>query len=291
MSQLPTISIIVPNFNGGATIETTLLSLINQQYPKLEILVVDGGSTDNSLDVIKRYETHIAWWVSEKDRGQSHAINKGFAQCTGEIVNWLCSDDILLPRALHTVGTIFADEPATDVVAGTAIEHYTDGHLPDRIWVPSDELIRILPVTNPFGQPSCFYRRWLIEARKPTLDESYHYEMDQELWTFFKSQGARWKTIRTPMSIMFYSGTNKSCTGREKYVKEFEDIYKRYVQERIPLTYWHRRLRYPVERIRNRNRGLLFAMFYFPYQCAIIALLSPFYGFKRVRWMNWAQWG
>jgi len=82
---LPRISIVVPNYTGGATIEATLRSLIDQNYPHLEILVVDGGSSDNSVDVMRRYEPHIAWWVGEKDSGQSNATNKGSARATGEI--------------------------------------------------------------------------------------------------------------------------------------------------------------------------------------------------------------
>jgi len=83
-ATIPSISIVVPNYNGGTTIDATLRSLIDQDYPRLEILVVDGGSADNSVDVIRRYEQHIAWWISEKDSGQSNAINKGFARATGE---------------------------------------------------------------------------------------------------------------------------------------------------------------------------------------------------------------
>ena len=82
---IPSISVVVPNYNGGATIDATLRSLIDQDYARLEILVVDGGSTDDSLEIVRRHEQHITWWVSEKDRGQSHAINKGFARATGDI--------------------------------------------------------------------------------------------------------------------------------------------------------------------------------------------------------------
>lgn len=289
MNQLPPITIVVPNYNGGATIEATLVSLLDQQYPNLEILVVDGGSTDNSVEVIRKYEDKLAWWVSEKDRGQSQAINKGFARAKGEILNWLCSDDILLPGALETIGKIFGAEPETDVVAGTIIEHFEDGRRPDRVWAPSQDLIDILPVTAPFGQPSCFYRRRLIETRHPPVDESNHFSMDVELWTYFKSVGACWKLIKNPLSRALHTPYNKTSTGGVEITYSLEQVYKSYVHERIPLTFWHRRLRYPLERIRHKHRGLLFSCVYYPYQCTIIALLSPFYGFKRCRWMNWVE--
>lgn len=180
-TALPSVSIVVPNFNGGATIEATLVSLIEQNYPGLEILVADGGSTDNSVEIIRKYESHLAWWVSEKDRGQANAINKGFLRAKGEIVNWLCSDDVLLPNALQTVGRIFAAEPEIDVVAGSTLEHFSDGRCQDRLFKASKELIDILPVSNPCSQPSCFYRKRLIQTRATALDESYHYAMDTEL--------------------------------------------------------------------------------------------------------------
>ena len=289
---LPSISIIVPNFNGGATIEATLVSLIEQNYPGLEILVVDGGSTDNSMEVIRKYESHLAWWMSEKDRGQANAINKGFLRAKGEIVNWLCSDDVLLPSALLTVGRIFAAEPEIDVVAGSTLEHFSDGRRRDRLFKASRELIDILPVNNPCAQPSCFYRKRLIQTRSTPLDESYNYAMDTELWTYFRSIGARWKMIDDVLCRAVQSEDNKTSIGGEKITRELEKLYNTYVHERIPLTYWHRLLRYPLERVRRRHRGVLFAyLIYFPYQCAIIALLSPFYGFHRVRWMNWAEFG
>lgn len=288
---LPSISIIVPNFNGGETIEATLVSLIEQNYPGLEILVVDGGSTDNSVDVIRKYERHISWWVSEKDSGQSDAINKGFARATGEVTNWLCSDDVLMPGALQAVGKAFAKNPEADLVAGACRFCYLGDPGRDRIDAPSPERLALLPCTNPLPQPGCFFRRSLLD-RKPVLDVNLHFAMDFELWNYFVQKGAKWVFIPDVLSQMNFSDSNKTSTGRVKITREFETIYKRYVNERIPLTFWHRHLRYPLERMRRRNRSALFAyLVYFPYQCAIIALLSPFYGFQRVRWMNWAEFG
>jgi glycosyltransferase involved in cell wall biosynthesis len=288
-STIPSISIVVPNYNGGATIEATLRSLIDQDYARLEILVVDGGSTDDSLEVIRRYEQHITWWVSEKDRGQSHAINKGFARATGEIVNWLGSDDVLLPGALPRIATAFVENPAADVVVGSGKITYPNPRL-NRIGTPSPLSVELLPCTNQIPQPSCFYRRSLLK-RSPPLDESLHYAMDLELWTHFVASGARWHFIPDVLAEMRFSETNKTAAGGIKITREIETVYTRYVKERVPLTFWHRLLRYPLERVRRRHPGRLFGLVYYPYQGSIILLLTPFYGFRRVRWMGWADFG
>jgi len=241
--------------------------------------------------VIRKYEGHISWWVSEKDRGQSHAINKGFARAKGEIVNWLCSDDVLLPGALHAVGRAFVDGPVPDLVAGACQLRFLEDRAGDCIKKPSPPMLELMPCLNTLMQPSCFFRRALLD-REPILDEDLHFTMDFDLWTYLYQGGAKWKFIPDVLSVMYFSGQNKTATGKVKITYEFEAIYRKYIKERIPLTYWHRLLRFPVERVRCRHRGLLFGfLVYYPYQCAIIALLSPFYGFRRVRRMNWLEFG
>ena len=281
---------MVPNRNGGATLEQTLKSLLDQNYPRLEIVVVDGGSTDNSVEIIRRYEARISWWVSEPDSGQTNALNKGFARATGDVVNWLCSDDVLLPGALETIGRSFVEEPDVDVVVGACRFVYPDPRR-NRTERPTARSVEIMPSINPIPQQACFYRRALLD-RKPALDESLHYAMDFDLWNYFASRGVRWHFLSEEIAEMRFSYENKTTVGRARVTREFEDIYKRYVKERIPLTFWHRLLRYPLERVRHRHRGILFGfLVYYPYQCAVILLLSPFYGFRRVRWMCWTEFG
>src|ERR1700741_2339226 len=107
MYSLPKISIITPSYNQGKYIEQTILSVIEQGYPDYELIIIDGGSTDDTIEVIKKYESKIAYWISEKDNGQADAINKGLAKATGEIFNWINSDDILEKDALQIIGEYF----------------------------------------------------------------------------------------------------------------------------------------------------------------------------------------
>ena len=115
--------------------------------------------------------------------------------------------------------------------------------------------------------------------------------MDLELWNYFVASGARWHFIPAVLSEMRFSEANKTAAGGVKITREIEVVYKRYVKERVPLTFWHRLLRYPLERVRRQHPGRLFGLVFYPYQAAIILLLAPFYGFRRVRWMTWTDFG
>lgn len=125
-SPWPKISIVTPSYNQGRFIERTIRSVLGQGYPNLEYVIIDGGSTDDSVQIIRKYENHLTYWVSESDRGQSHAINKGLTHCTGEIFNWLNSDDFLAPGALATVAAAWTRRPGT-VIAGNIVMRYEDG--------------------------------------------------------------------------------------------------------------------------------------------------------------------
>lgn len=319
--ELPSISIVVPNYNGGKTIGATLQSIVEQKYPKLEIIVIDGGSTDNSVEVIKQFEQYITWWVSEKDSGQSNAINKGFAKCSGEIVNWLCSDDLLAPNALYTIGKYFAELPDIDVLVGRGKIVFTYDnlsqpqqavnfwlnlfgqamHLGERpivqdvqnkqiyIKAPTLKQINLISVHNPISQPSCFYRRRLLNRWKP-IDESYHYAMDTELWNYFYSQKFCWKCIDDILSVSIQDGQNKTSTGGYKVILELERIYKTYVKECIPLTFWHRKLRYPLERFMASHPPQVGLYFIGALWVLVTFLLAPFYGIDKVWAMRWKRW-
>jgi glycosyltransferase involved in cell wall biosynthesis len=141
----PRISIVTPNYNYGAYLEAAIRSVILQGYPNLEYFVIDGGSSDRSVEILRKYEPWLTYWESERDRGQTHAINKGLARCTGEVVNWLCSDDMLMPGALEAIGRCFAASPDVDVVLGRTQHRWLGDPSRDRVDRPTLQDIADLP--------------------------------------------------------------------------------------------------------------------------------------------------
>ena len=179
--DLPFISVVTPSYNQARFLEETLTSVRTQDYPRTEHIVIDGGSTDGSVDIIRRHAPHLSYWVSEPDRGQSHAINKGFAQAHGDVLAYLNSDDTYLPGALHKVGEVFAQYPDVDLVYGDYV--YTDvgGQPLRRRHVFASISYESLLYHDYLGQPAVFFRRSLFERVGP-LDESLHYCMDWDLF-------------------------------------------------------------------------------------------------------------
>jgi glycosyltransferase involved in cell wall biosynthesis len=193
------ISIIVPTFNQGQYIEATLRSVLDQDYPGLELIVMDAGSTDGTLEILRRHSDRLAHWESAPDRGQSHAINKGLARATGDVWSYLNSDDLLCPGSLERVARIFKD-PAIDWLAAvsTIFEENGDrgevrpqsGASAKEILTPWNRSVEyVFPCSN-----VCFMRRSVYE-RIGGFDESYHYSMDMELYTRARFAGYLMHTI------------------------------------------------------------------------------------------------
>ncbi len=180
--NFPKISVVVPSYNQGLYLEETILSIINQQYPNLEVFVVDGGSKDNSVDIIKKYEQHLTWWVSEKDKGQSDAINKGFARVTGDIVTWLCSDDLFTEGALKKVANIFSDlgDDIGLVYGGATL--FGENMKPTETWGYEDAGIERYIAGQAFPQPSAFFKRKSLQEAGNWVREDLHLGMDFDLF-------------------------------------------------------------------------------------------------------------
>jgi glycosyltransferase involved in cell wall biosynthesis len=174
------LTVVTPSFNQAEFLEETIHSVLLQHYPNLEYIIMDGGSTDGSVDIIRKYESKLPSWVSEPDRGQSHAINKGWARATGDIIAYLNSDDYYLPGAIHASVRYLIDHPNIDVVYASVI------HVDER----GREISRVRPLrfTVPrlvrscfIAQPSVFLRRSVYERLGP-LNESIHHSFDYEYW-------------------------------------------------------------------------------------------------------------
>jgi glycosyltransferase involved in cell wall biosynthesis len=177
------ISIVTPSFNQAQFLEQTILSIIHQNYPHLEYIIIDGGSTDGSVDIIRKYEKHLKYWVSEKDRGQAHAINKGFALCTGDVLNWINADDRLLPDALNSLSKAVSAYPEAGAWVGSCNLVDTHGVIV-KTRVPRGlrrDKIADWGIKGHFFQPACFFSRDAWEKFGP-LDEDLRYCFDLDLY-------------------------------------------------------------------------------------------------------------
>jgi glycosyltransferase involved in cell wall biosynthesis len=180
MSDLPLVSIVTPSYNQARFLEATLCSVLEQDYPNIEYLVVDGASTDGSVDIIRRYADRLTWWVSEKDSGQSEAINKGLRRTRGEIVGWLNSDDVYLPGAVSAAVAAFRSSPDAAVVYGDALAIGEAGRPFNMMHARQYSLVDLMAF-NIICQPAAFMRRSVLEQVE-YLNPAYHLLMDNLLW-------------------------------------------------------------------------------------------------------------
>ena len=192
--QSKLLSIVIPSYNQGMYIRKTLESVLAQKADDIEVLVIDGGSTDNSVEVIKEYADRLDYWVSEPDRGQSHAFNKGFQRASGHYLTWVNSDDLLLEGAIDTFRDFLKGKQMPDWVAANSMWVDVEGRIisctVNAGWSEYARKSGALTVTG----PSSFFSKSLLE-RVGWLREDYHYSMDTELWYRFASEGMRYETM------------------------------------------------------------------------------------------------
>lgn len=206
---LPTISVITPSFNQASFLERTLLSVLNQGYPRLELIVIDGGSTDGSINVIRKYQAHLAYWVSEPDRGQSDALNKGLRRATGEYVGWQNSDDLYFPGSLYKLARA-AGRTRAPIVSGNL--YIADEH--NRIYreiryTPmTRDSLRVIKASIP--NQSALIRRDLFE-QFGLVDEGKQYCMDLELWSRLLRAGSN-VVVPDAFGVFTQHAENKTST-------------------------------------------------------------------------------
>lgn len=228
--MFPKISVITPSFNQVKFLEATILSVLGQNYSNLEYIIMDGGSTDGSVGIIKKYSSRLTYWISEKDQGQSHAINKGFDKATGNILLWLNSDDILMPNSLETI----ISKTETDYAAiyfGNCIHFKNDLNL----FSYGSDIVSAhaefdLENIDYIIQPSSFWTRkaWELTGR---LREDMHYAFDWEWFLRAKKKGILFRPLSECISLYRLHAAHKTGTGGIKRDEELIEVYRLYKPE------------------------------------------------------------
>jgi glycosyltransferase involved in cell wall biosynthesis len=238
-ASLPLVSIVTPSFNQGVYLRRTIDSVLSQSYSNIELIVMDGGSTDDSVSILKDYNDRITW-VSEPDNGQTHAINKGMRRARGEILAYLNSDDVLLPGAIERVVEYFANHPPTMMVYGKAFyidevdritgDYRTEPYSRERL---AEECI--------ICQPATFWRRSLT-ALIGDFDERLHFVMDYDYWLRAANAGARIDFLDEPLASSRRYPETKTLSARGKIYREIFDMcwrHNKYIGRDYVVGYWH----------------------------------------------------
>jgi|GEM_PF-530302 len=234
----PKISIITPSFNQAHFLAETMDSVLNQRYPNLEYLVIDGGSTDGSVELIRRYADRLTHWESERDRGQAHAINKGLRRATGDIVAFLNSDDLYLPGTLQAVAETFQREPDTQWLAGGVLMFGEEGCLEDNTWWHEAQVARTpadwIYKNYEASQPAHFWRRGLFEEHG-SFDEQLHFCFDHELYVRLACAGISCRPLHRPLAGYRFHTQSKTVSAKARFEDDFAAVRARYADR---LTGW-----------------------------------------------------
>ncbi|MFT4751130.1 MAG: glycosyltransferase involved in cell wall biosynthesis [Neolewinella sp.] len=232
----PKITIITPSYNQGKFIEATIRSVLAQNYPNLEYFIFDGGSTDNTVDVIKKYDKHITFWESKEDNGQSHAINKGFRAASGDIIGWLNSDDLFYPNTLHRVANYFKDKNYRKILYGEGT------FLLDKYQISVKNTIARRSQKHPITlcdfiiQPSSFWGKSVVKE-VGELDENLHFGFDWDWFIKAHNKNIPFQRVEEDFSVYRIHADHKSGSGGDKRTKELAKIFRKNHGETIADAY------------------------------------------------------
>jgi len=222
LNKQPLVSIITPSFNQSCFLEHTILSVLNQTYPNIEYIVMDGGSRDGSVQILEMYSDRITYWESKKDKGQAHAINKGLRMAKGDILGWINSDDILLSDSVQRIVNILEELPEIDVVYGKLERINSDGEFVPTPILPKDrttfskEMIIGECLVN---QPGSFWRRRIME-KVGLLDESLQYALDYDWWIRLALSGANFYRLSDIVAQFRLSSSSKTVALTSEMAEE-----------------------------------------------------------------------
>lgn len=222
---LPRLTVITPSLNQAAYLERAIRSVLDQGYPDLEYIVMDGGSTDGSVDILRRYDDHLAYWVSEPDEGQSWAINRAIERSTGEVIAYINSDDYYLPGAFDAALPLFED-PEARWVAGATEYRFSDGSL-EHLWIPRRPWgLRAAWIRSPWYVPqaSSFWRRDVFE-QFGLLRDDLHFIFDTEFGLRLALGGLYPRTLEDPLAVRYQHDQAKSADF-SRFVAELEPVAK-----------------------------------------------------------------
>lgn len=253
---MPRITIVTPSFNQAKYLPETIESILNQGYPNLEYIIIDGGSTDGSVDIIKKYESHLAYWISEKDSGQSEAINKGFKKATGELFAWVNSDDVLFPGCLRRIAECYQENGRPDIIYANVAYIDSLGSIIRFVRVPHQSRFLFFQGVWHVPAPTTFFRASLFR-NIGELNRNYHISMDLDMWMRMMKAGARVVQISEYLGAYRCHGETKTAQQVRKdgrgLGKEAKQIYKAY----IPKLTWRKarfwRIVYKAYQVLNLN--------------------------------------